>query len=68
MKLERSYMGWEISLAWPTAALIPNACKPSYEKWEAFGPNHNLPSCSERIGGNSLAEIKRSIREHTPIK
>ena len=52
-------MGWEISLAWPTAALLPDAYKPSYEKWEAFGSNH-----SERIGGNSLTEIKRSIREH----
>ena len=68
MKLERSYMGWEISLAWPFAALRPDACKPDYEKWEAFGPNHNAPTCYERVGGNSLAEIKRTIREHTLIK
>ena len=58
MSLDRSYMGWEISLAWPSAALLPDACKPSYEKWEAVGPNNQY------VGGFTLAEIKRSIREH----
>ena len=62
--MNRSYLGWDISLAWPTAALRPGACKPNEEKWQAFGPNHNYPVCWQVVYGNTLAEVKRAIANH----
>ena len=58
MKLEHSYMDYERSLSWHIASLLLDACKPSYEKWEAVAPNNQY------VGRLTLVEIKPSIREH----
>jgi len=53
---DRTFMGAQITLAWPVAALRPGAVKPSYEKWEAY------LSTGERIAGFTLQEVKAGIR------
>jgi len=53
----RTYCGVEIHCAWPTASLMTGACRPSYERWEAW-----LPS-GERVADATLRDIKAQIQE-----
>jgi len=55
MNTSRIYRGLEISLTWPSAALMPGACRPSYEKWEAWVGE-------ERVAGHSLRQVKQAIK------
>ena len=61
IKTLRTYMGAEITLAWPSAALMPGACKPSYEKWEAY------TDMGDRFASDSLAKLKTAIRMYVAV-
>jgi hypothetical protein len=61
IKTLRTYMGAEIALAWPSAALMPGACRSSYEKWEAYTVS------GDRIAADSLAKLKTAIRMHEAV-
>jgi hypothetical protein len=52
----QTYCGVLIDCAWPSAALMPGAKRPDYERWEAW-----LPS-GERVAGWTLCEIKGLIK------